>query len=780
MSNSHKSSFRKLIAFFILAAVFIVNFSAFGQKTAAKPAKASAPKCSGAWTGVIKYTRTQSQSDNKTVERVSGRGQDTRNWQMKYDYKANVTVVEAPEKNGTSIGKASINHSFSSIEKNSAVEKNSCDRGKTWRDMTGTFTSETKTSGSGNEEANVSVGVNSDGTYSVSVGLPPIKGQTTGSQTSSFSNQCTPKEGKNLSMPATTTNIEGNSLSSDGTHRINPDDPNRISGSFSQTNYGVTETITWSLQKCGAELRIIDLKFEDMKFPNWNEWKEIEADMSGTIDGNLVKLKAKILNASGETKYADVKFKETYKGDKYNASRPDEPFENTEINVRIEAGEEKEVEAILDTEGFSWFNDGRPHLTHRIKAELEENGKKTDEMTKNLNIAPKPVVLVHGIWADYKIWQPHYQNLMSSRHGYQWKAFAVGENPAKGQMKTGGKIMSGEKAASITENVKELAKYVRYAQEEANAWHVDLVAHSTGGLVSRAYLQNMPTVPDGRPLVKHLVMLGTPNKGVPCAEAFLGKLGLFSEKLQPTKELTDLEITRFNEFVRNTRGTKLSALAGNVVPFICGGYEWNDGFITVESAKHGIADFAYLNDLNPNLVNSRGFGIFVLPHLVTGPDGKYPVPVKSDPNNWERWKLDHGNPYSPRYDPKAKIGFSDDKAGNFSSTDPQTFMKEIKVSPKQTVEIEVPVETAENFGMSFMADRSVSVSLLDQNGKTVGKNMSDSPFAAVMFRTLFFEQTVTKGIWKLKIENGSDFEQTFIGYGWSVALPANDKIPVAE
>src|SRR6185312_2633862 len=122
---------------------------------------------SEAWTGVISYTRTQSQTDSKTIERVSGRGKDTRNWQMNSDYKATVGVLESPEKNGMSIGQATVTHNFTSKETSIAVEKNSCDRGKTWQDMTGTFTSETAISGQGKKEADVNIGVNEDGTYSV-------------------------------------------------------------------------------------------------------------------------------------------------------------------------------------------------------------------------------------------------------------------------------------------------------------------------------------------------------------------------------------------------------------------------------------------------------------------------------------------------------------------------------------------------------------------------------------------------------------------------------------
>jgi hypothetical protein len=187
----------------LISPVFAQAKRAGQAVSASNQTNQTAQKCSSAWTGTITYTRTQSMSDNKTVERVSGRGKDTTDWQMKYNYKASVSVIESPEKNGSSVGRANINHSFSSIEKISAIEKNSCDRGKTWKDMRGESTSKTETSATGTETANVSVGVNSDGTYSVSVGIPPIKGKTTGSQTSSYSGQCTPKEGKNLTMPPT-------------------------------------------------------------------------------------------------------------------------------------------------------------------------------------------------------------------------------------------------------------------------------------------------------------------------------------------------------------------------------------------------------------------------------------------------------------------------------------------------------------------------------------------------------------------------------------------------
>jgi hypothetical protein len=134
----------KLFALVLAVSASLTPFSTLAQAkrgTVAANKTASAPKCSGAWTGTISYKRTQGMSENKTVDRVSGRGKDTRKWEMKYDYSARVSVVESPDRNGSSDGKATITHNFSSVEQIDAIEKNSCDRGKTWRDMRGSSTS---------------------------------------------------------------------------------------------------------------------------------------------------------------------------------------------------------------------------------------------------------------------------------------------------------------------------------------------------------------------------------------------------------------------------------------------------------------------------------------------------------------------------------------------------------------------------------------------------------------------------------------------------------------
>lgn len=615
--------------FLALSIALSLSASSFAQakkpvsNTAGKPTTAAT--CSGAWTGNITYSKRISSRNEKTVDRVSTRGKDKKKWEMNYRYKASVAVLEAPERDGSTIGKASIEHKFSSIDKTTAEEKNSCDQGKTWQVMKGNFETKTEARGqAGNQPALAYVGVNSDGTYSVGIGIQSIQGIVSGSEKSSYSGQCKPKEGKSVTMPDTPTTVQGNSMNSSGRDRIDPKDPNSISGTWTQTSGDMSETITWSLKKCGAPLRISDLQFEDMKFPNWNDWQEI-SEQTGTTDGNFVRIKAKILNTSGETKYADIRFKETYKGDKWDGAKPDAPLEDSVRSVRVDANSEETVEMVWDSSGYSWFDDGRPRLLQRIKAELEENGEKVDEKTENLKVAPKPVVLVHGLWSNWsKAWGT-WQNILTTSHSYDWKAFAVGEKPEHGIMNTGSEFMSTNPTNSIAQNAYQLSNYVRYAQEDRNAWHVDIVAHSMGGLIARDYIHGMmePLDTDPRPRVSHLLMLGTPNLGSPCADLLDIGFDLFGEKVQAVSQLRQDFAEEFNRTTTEQRGVKFSALAGNSVPFSCKWSGEGDGVVPVRSALWTVKDTGLTSSIHTEMTGTKDFTNFVKPRLATGPKGDH-------------------------------------------------------------------------------------------------------------------------------------------------------------
>lgn len=777
---------RKVLCVMFFSSLVGQSVAVFGQR---KPSgqtiaanKPAAGKCNGAWTGNITYSRDHTLTDTKTIPRVSNRGKDTRNVEIRYNYKASVAVLESPERNGSNTGKANIDHSLTSIEKTEAREENSCDQGKTWNVMFGTFESKSDTRGQAtNVEANVHVGVNSDGTYSVSVGIPQIQGLVKGEEKSSFSGQCKPKQGKELTLQPMPTTIQGNSLTSDGRDRIDPRDPNSLSGSYTLSGNGATETITWSLKKCGAPLRITDLQFEDMRFPNWNDWHAI-SEQKGTIDGNLVKIKAKILNESGEEKYANVKFKETYKGDKWDGARPDAELKDSEVGVRIDANAEQTVELVWDSSGYSWFDDGRPRLLQRIKAELEENDKKIDEMTKNLKVAPKPLVLVHGLWSNWRAWET-WQNILTTSHSYDWKAFAVGEKPEKGLMNTGGSFLSTQKTNSIGENANELEKYIKYAQEDRNAWHVDLVAHSMGGLISRYYISQImkPNASeDPRPKVSHLVMLGTPNMGSPCADVMNVVFETLGENVEAIRQLRQDQVENFNRTNKARKGVKFSVLAGNPLPTMCKQIVWNDGVVPVPSAKWKISDNAESKNLHTDLTGTSDFSAFVKPRLAIGPKGDH-MPEAPDASHYtgqlepltEAGSLRRG-PSDVLMEKDVQHPAIDMDPFEIATVDQpigyeQPFARSINLAAKQTVEIDVPVSAAANFGITFMADPKVSATLIDGSGAIIGKNLASSPESRGWFRSIFYDKPTTGGTWRLRFTNEGDLEYRAVVTTWGNA-----------
>lgn len=745
--------------------------------------------CAGGWRGIVTYTKTLKESlesDDPGIRKSIDRIQHKTSRDYEYSGRA---VVDGSDPLKPAV---STKVAFSDLDLSWGQEKvfdtcNSRENGH-WFIIEGTDDRQTQAQASGSAKSfNLTVNEMA-GTYQFSLEFPDAQGQYKREEHTKRTGHCQPKNNEPFDRSTNeVAKIEGASFTVDS-QKVDPNNPDQLSGTkiWGDDGKGQVRTfiyqVTWRFTRCPAKLMITDLKYEHPKFPDPDKWKEID-DRIGTIDGNRVKIKAKVLNLSTEEKYANVRIKEQFEaiGPGYKPP-PDQELTDGQFSIKLEPGEEREVEMVWDTDGQSWTDAGQENRIHYIKAEAWEGDKKDDEKERDLYIYPKPLVLVHGIWSSADVWSPLYQNLLGG-YGNGWKAYPVGEKPEHGLMKTGGAMMSGGESASVFDNADQLAKYVRYAQEDSNAWHVDMVAHSTGGLVARLYLHKlMPVSPDARPLVKHLVMLGTPNGGVKCVDEFLGKLGLLKTELNAARELTNDEMLNFNRYVVNTGGTKLSALAGNPVPVICGGLEWNDGLVTVKSATFGVSDTGQSNDLNYQLVDAKNFGNFVKPHLVTGPKHTYPIAVRNDPTNWQRWQVGNGTGSiaNDRQNDNLAMMFlhtrpasggpgADSLDIETSNTPNSGFSREVRIKSGETVDVEVQVDAASNLGMTFMAASSVSVSLVDEKGVVVAKSVAGSPYAGSTFRSLYLPKPVTGGTWKLRIQNTSTLEQRFVGYSWSIA-----------
>jgi hypothetical protein len=89
------------------------------------------------------------------------------------------------------------------------------------------------------------------------------------------------------------------------TAKVDPNNPNVIRGTQKD---GDTE-ISYSFSRCGApDIKLSDLALEEHQYPDAQAWHDAGREI---VDGNLVRIKAKVRNDGSAPGYATVKFTET-------------------------------------------------------------------------------------------------------------------------------------------------------------------------------------------------------------------------------------------------------------------------------------------------------------------------------------------------------------------------------------------------------------------------------------------------------------------------------------
>jgi hypothetical protein len=697
----------------------------------------TAGKCSGAWTGVVTFMRTHKQEDTKRTERVSMRGVDVKSYEIKGEYSAQIVVSENPTRDGSSVARANVAQDWKMTERTEAVERNSCDQGKTWKDMRGTFTDKTEITGNQEGvEANVQVGVNADGSYRVGVGLPQIMGKLNGLKSAEYAGQCKPKEGHRTTFPETAKSIDGHSLTSDGRDRVNPDDPNSLSGSYSfDLPGGVVETITWNLRRCGGELMITDLKLYQPLFPSENTWIEIK-DNGHTVDGNLVRVVATVVNLSGRSKQTYINFKELKEG---SDSLPDGKM----IQLNLDGGEEREVPVTWDTSGYAWKPGSvwsSPEIHRQIEVKLDNEQKARDVMVK-----PKPVVVVPGLWSNPEL-VFKFIGAFKSIPSTEWTAELARVAISK----------------TAVENIPVIDETVKNVQKAENAWHVDMVAHSTGGLMARSYVHGaMPRSFDGKPTVTQLVMVGTPNMGTPCStglETIFTKI--FSRNVPAFNEVSIKNMKTFNERIKARKGTKFSVLVGNAFDPNCQMDGPGDGITPNRSAIWTIKQwkFSTVPARHENQLGQQANFTQIVNWLAIPPNGDHRPQTDFFMGSTEP---DENFGKLRRYGAMAHL---DNIEGNWANvpfgdenSEPD-FAAGTKLGANQTSEVAIPVTKGSRFSVTFLAPPNVSATLTDASGAVIGKITAGTPEAEGAFRTITVKKPFEAGTWKIKFENSERSE----------------------
>lgn len=495
---------------------------------------------------------------------------------------------------------------------------------------------------------------------------------------------------------------------------------------------------------CGITIRSVTFAFlsveevilEHLDFPSTSNWKTITK--SGTVDGNTARVTAKIKNSTGVTRTAWVYFldAETNTELKAGPHSAAQPIESTFIT-----GEIVEIVYEWDTTGYAWNNSGGPQSERQIKVELRDaGGNPLGGKLVDLKVVPKPVILVHGLWSTSTTWKSYYDVFLPNAHP-DWKGYAVDD------MHTGSFWGYKSSVYSISENAVILRAYVEYVRETENAWHVDIVAHSMGGLISRYYIQNlMPrSTPDNRPVAAHLVMMGTPNGGSICAEYY---------NVPATAELLPQYLWTFNQRITNSRGVEFSILAGDAWPNACPltvgilkairGYFASALWDAVQTALDGPGDTIVSKDsaysisaahygstasIHTDMTGSfYDFITFVKPQLAVGPEDGSSVPDASAQPR-------------PQASPPALSAFA-------QTLDHQT----IYLTPGAVIDIPVTVPVGSMFGVTIAAPSHIGLTLFDPANDIIGNIDANTPEANQPFRAIIVDGP-TPGTWRVRLEN---------------------------
>ncbi len=202
--------------------------------------------------------------------------------------------------------------------------------------------------------------------------------------------------------------------------------------------------------------------------------------------------------------------------------------------------------------GWYWSAADSTAATRTLNVRAEDALGLLAETT--VEVAPRPVVMVHGFSSTWDAWANYL-----GPAGYLAQSgipgFAVGDGQVPGAMNTGNIAEPARRTNTIAENAAILGEYIAHVKQATGAQSVDLLGHSMGGLISRAYIDRVMTTRD----VAQLIMLGSPMAGSDCAD-LPASLGLY---LPATLEIRPSYVRDiFNPQITRRHGVPFHALAG--------------------------------------------------------------------------------------------------------------------------------------------------------------------------------------------------------------------------
>ncbi|MEV1005572.1 transposase [Nonomuraea sp. NPDC050202] len=467
---------------------------------------------------------------------------------------------------------------------------------------------------------------------------------------------------------------------------------------------------------------IKSLSLETQRYPS-EEWTEVPDGQANTIDGNRVRISVTVRNPTPFRLSRKLRISEIHRG---------KPLPGGEIDIDLEPHEVNTQRMTWDTAGFAW-GDGYASGYRSLLAELfTVGGKQESSDSESIRVQPKPVVLVHGFRSNAKQAWEGYDAILR-RINPHLHGFAVGDGQVPGRMNTDGDQNEGRRTFTLPQNVEQEGLYIEGVRKRTGAFHVDVLAHSMGGVITRRYIQaGMPSSPDGKPVINRLLQLGTPNRGTPCADILVNWYGGMNSEMPLTpaiEELTTDSMNTFNTEYTDLKGVKISSLVGVGNKSICTHYPRDfdgDGVVPADSARHVYTDVPTTLTTHVKMTKSVADAqAYVAPRLASLLAGEgEPAPLKSAGSV------------------KATKGDASAVFATLSAT----------AETGKTVSVPLEVPDGSHFGVVGMLPQTVGMVLRDPSGKPAASYTAGSEVAVEPFQGLSVAQPQA-GAWKVEISN---------------------------
>lgn len=542
-------------------------------------------------------------------------------------------------------------------------------------------------------------------------------------------------------------------------------DPKWTDGTPRDTETQCAETTKLTSENTLAcALCVVDVRYDEHPGGKFG-WQEV--GQRGTYDGNEIRIFARIENRSTKTLTVPLLFKDKRSGRVLEGPGLENPKTYT-----FPAGGTTDLEVVWKTDGFAWEN-GKPASERDIQILTPYGGAQ-----QRIVVNPRPVILVHG-WKSSAAGWDGYDGMLRAIHPL-WHGYAVGDGQANGVMDT-----SPFTGNDIADNATAEHLYVQGIREKLNADHVDVVAHSMGGLISRKYIhERMGNAVDGRPIVRRLVMLGTPNMGSPCADLIrVAARGI------PTQQLTTGYAKWFNTQILNRKGVPFSIAAGDVGERTCTSEVHGDGVVEVPSAHWQLGDRITTFVLHTSMTESGHLlESFVKPRLALDPSAAKglaaqarraaaaPSAVGADGSGAAPSAARAGAaPSAARrsaasVDPWAGAAASRSAAG--AKTPQAVGTAEGTVSG--TKSITASFGAGAGAGFAFLAEPTIAAELVDPKGKVVATQAAGSDAAKALVRWIAAPKGAA-GTWTLRLTGSGSVVSTAVATGAKQSLGASVK-----